>query len=128
MKQFLAMIYEGNDEVVSTWDSPFVLGIPCIPWNTFVDKFLPPAVKMAGLTCTMTSRCAGARILRAAAHVAAKNGRLEGTLLHSYLALCEDPVISIRRESLEDLRVLISQLPLEVAASHFFPEVSSRYN
>jgi hypothetical protein len=75
----------------------------------------------------MTSRCAGARIVRAAAHLAARDGLLEGILLHSYLALCDDPVISIRQESLADLRILLSLLSPNSTSCHsyFFPEVSA---
>jgi len=78
---------------------------------------------MAGLTCTMTSRYTGARIVRAAAHLAAKEGLLEGTLLHSYLALCEDPVIPIHHESLANLNILLPLLTPDFASSHFFLEV-----
>jgi hypothetical protein len=89
-----------------------------------MEKFYPWLVKMAYLCQTSVSRHAATRIIRAAAHMAAKSNVLTDELLQSYLVLCQDPDISISRETLSELSVILKAVPIKSAEIEFFPEVT----
>jgi len=79
---------------------------------------------MADLCETSISRHAATKIIRAAAHIAAKTDLLTGKLLQNYLVLCQDPDIFISRETLTELSDMLKIVPIESAETEFFPEVN----
>ncbi len=83
---------------------------------------------MAVLTQTLTNRLVASKIIRAASHIAAQQGLLSENLLQCYLELCQDPDISIRKNTLIDLSGLLRDVTPKSAELDFFPEVSTFYS
>lgn len=105
------------------WYVPFIRGIPCIPWTVFERKYLPMIEEMMNLGCGETERSVGAHMVRAAALVVGREGRLGGRLLQSYLGLCADPVSSIQRGTLSHLSTLLKEVTAEFAEVNILPTV-----
>ncbi len=99
------------------------MGLKEIPWKLFTEKFLPSTLKMAGLSHTLVSRYAAARIVRAASNLAAEKNVLGGSLQQAYLELCQDTDPGIRKATLSDMKDLLRNLSVSSAESDFFPEV-----
>ena len=78
---------------------------------------------MANLTQTLTTRRAASKIIRAGAHTAAKLSSFNGNLLQGYMELCQDPDISIRKDTLQDLATVLNDVDSQTADEDFFPEV-----
>ena len=81
-------------------------------------------MKMVKLTCTTTSRIAGSYIIQATSNYAAKEGCFDGDLLQTYLSLCENPDVTIQKESILNLNAVLKSLSPEIATSTIFPEVN----
>jgi len=128
MNIIMNMIFDGNEDVVAIWHVTFCYGIPCISWEYFMDKFMPWLLKMANLCQTLISRRAASVIIRTASRIAAKNSKLSGSLLTVYLELCQDPDITIRKDTLTNLCTLLQDIDEISADNDFFPEVFFLYS
>lgn len=83
---------------------------------------------MAGLSHTLVTRSAAARIIRAATNLAAEKNVLGGPLQEAYLELCQDADPGIRKATLTDIKGLLHNVSVLSAESDFFPEVQRNLN
>jgi len=110
------------------WYIPFNFGIQCIQWKVFLDKFLPPVLKLADLNHTSVTRHAAAQIVIASANLAANNKCLEGVLLHAYQGLCQDTDIIIRKDTLTNINAILKKVDPKTAEALFFEDVFFNIN
>lgn len=116
-------IDNGSEETVNLWHPVFCAGIPSMTWRYFEEKFLPRLKKMAGLGSTHVTRNAAASMLAAAAVLAAEKKELEKTLLHSFMQLCQDSNVIIRKTALKNLRRIIPKVEPSEVERLFFAEL-----
>lgn len=93
-------------------------------WSYFVEKFLPRLKKMAGLGSTHVTRNAASSILAAAAVIAAEKKELEKSLLHSFMQLCQDSNVIIRKTALSNLKYIIPKVEPSEVERLFFSELT----
>eukprot|EP00826_Nyctotherus_ovalis_P016301 TRINITY_DN14712_c0_g3_i4.p1 TRINITY_DN14712_c0_g3~~TRINITY_DN14712_c0_g3_i4.p1 ORF type:complete len:594 (-),score=123.58 TRINITY_DN14712_c0_g3_i4:454-2235(-) len=116
-------IDNGSEETVNLWHPVFCAGIASMTWKYFEEKFLPRLKKMAGLGSTHVTRNAAANMLAAAAVLAAEKKELERTLLHSFMQLCQDSNVIIRKTALNNLRRIIPKVEPSEVERLFFAEL-----
>jgi len=109
---------------MNIWYAALIKGIQNINWEVFEKEFLPVIMKMVNFSCTEASRSVAAHIIKASAHVLAKENRLSGDILKAYLSLCLDPISSIQRSTLSNLCGLLQELTAEFTETHFLPTVN----
>eukprot|EP00826_Nyctotherus_ovalis_P049454 TRINITY_DN5986_c0_g1_i26.p1 TRINITY_DN5986_c0_g1~~TRINITY_DN5986_c0_g1_i26.p1 ORF type:complete len:361 (+),score=53.58 TRINITY_DN5986_c0_g1_i26:586-1668(+) len=118
-------IEEGSDDVVNAWHPVFCIGIQLMDWDLFTNNFLPRILKMAGLESTYVNRSAAAKMLAAAASVAARKGLLQ-KLLRPYKELCLDSNVGIRKLALSNLRYIIENTKPSEMESVFLHELTEQ--
>ena len=79
-------------------------------WKLFLDKFHPWVVNMAGLHSTYVNRIAAVNIMCAASVVSAEKKCFEKLFLRSYMELCTDPDLDIRKTALTNLKFIMQKL------------------
>jgi len=97
-------------------------------WQSFVDRHLAKVLKMAGLESTCVSRNAAAQIITAASIMAAEKKQFETLLFHHYLDLCQDSDISIRKNTLSNLKFLFQKIEPSEVERLFFSELITHLN
>lgn len=86
------------------------MGIQALAWKAYTEKFMPSILKMADLKHTSVSRFGAANIIAATTNYAAENKLLTESLLQTFLHLCEDPDIVIRKSMLSYYHILLPKL------------------
>ena len=109
--------------MVNRWYEAFTKGIPALNWKIFGEKFLPAALKMAGLSHAQVTRYAASQIIIAATNFAVSNKIVAENLMEAYLELCQDIDMSIRTKTLKNLSFLLKLLNRTVLSEDFLPEV-----
>ncbi len=92
-------------------------------WPAFSERLLPRVLKQAGLGYTSVTRNAAAQIVTAAAIVACERKVLEKTLLRPYLELCQDSDVTIRKTTLNNLKLIFQKVEPSDVEGLFFGEL-----
>lgn len=99
------------------------MGIQTLTWKEYNELFLPKILKMVELKHTSVNRFAAANIIAASINYSAECENMPENLMQTYLSLCGDPDIIIRKEMLSNCNILLAKLKEKEYANKLKDEV-----